>query len=241
MSLAGIGYAFHTNKLTGEFHISTGNMNFVFDNKEDVMVWIQGSGDKNPKDLDAKVSYKDKKLLITDIGPVDLEDFTDGDAVITIKYAIKAKEKKKGMRLPAEIEGRRDSGYDLGIIELELLSHTPVWRLENDGGSWGTKSSGIKGTPDIIYDFLPDDLGDFHVYNQLKPHNEKEVMVGTLTLQQESVPDLPDFTEIGLSSLDLPDKVIKEIKDGSEDSLLEIKGSYGFAVPLNLDQFNLER
>lgn len=237
--MLGIGYAAHTNILTGDFNISTSSMNFIFDSDKNAVVEMMNGSDGDIKDLGGKASYKDKKLSITDIGPIDIEDFIDGNANIIIQYAIKTEDKEIGIKRPAEVKQDDDSGYDLGIVEFELLSNTPVWSLENGDRSWGTKSEGINGTPGIIYQFLPDNLGKFHVYNQLLPHYEDGVTIGMLLLKQVSSPALPDNREIGLSSLCLPSEISNEIQSGSPESILEIQGTYGFAIPINLDQFNV--
>ena len=241
--LLGISYAAHTNVLYGVLNLSTSNMSFIFDsgNSMDTAVQLQNGSDGTVKDLGGKVTYKDKKLSITDIGPIDVEDLADGNAIITIKYLIKSEDKEKGIKRPAEVKHESDQGYDLGMVEFDLMSHTPVWNLENDSRSWGTKSEGIDGTPAVIYDYLPKNLGEFHAYNKLVPDHEDGMMAGTLTLKQESSPDLPDSMEIGLSSLQLPDDIIKDLKNGSPESTLLIKGTYGFAIPLDLEQFNVER
>lgn len=236
-AFAGVSYAAHTNVLTSFYEFGTGNMSFVFDKSEDVVVQIRDGSDGEERNLDCDAVYKDKKLTISNIGPISITAFSSGNAEITIHYAIEAEDKKKGMQRPAEVKKNAKSGYDLGTIKLELQSHTPVWSLENGELSIGTKSKGIDGTPDIIYDFLPDHLGKFHIYNQMRPHLEDGVMIGTLLLKQESVPDIPDTDEINLSGLGLPDEANEKIES---DSLLEIRGTYGFTIPLDLNQFNVE-
>ncbi|MEL7656700.1 MAG: hypothetical protein AAGU75_12420, partial [Bacillota bacterium] len=169
-----------------------------------------------------------------------LEDLAEGDAVITIKYGIKVEDDEQGIRRPAFIESVKDNGYDLGEIEFELLSHTPIWKLASGEQSWGT-SSGETGTPEIVYGLLPDTLGTFHGYNTLILDEEKGVMTGTVILKQVSCLNAFDVQEIGLSSLNLPDEIISEIKNNPSESILQVKGNYGFEIPLNLDQFNVER
>lgn len=237
-AFAGVSYAAHTNILYGDFSIGTSSMSFIFDNDEDVTVQIRNGEEGQWKDLECKASYDDKKLLIKDIGPIDFDYFADGDANILIQYAVKAEDEENGIILPAEVDKKSKNGYDLGTINLELLTNTPVWSLENGEKSWGTKSDGINGTPGIIYDFLPESLGEFHVYNELEPELTNGYMTGSLLLKQESQLKLPGDNEIGLSSLCLSGEVTNEIQN---DSRLEIRGTYGFAIPLGLEQFNVEQ
>lgn len=237
-AFAGVSYAAHTNVLYGDFGLGTSNMGFIFDNDEDVSVQIRNGDGGELKELDCKAFYDGKKLVIKDIGPIDLDDFAEGNANILIQYAIKADDEENGVILPAEVDEESKNGYDLGTVELELLTNTPVWSLENSGQSWGTKSEGINGTPDIVYDFLPETLGEFQVYNELQPKLKDGYMIGTLLLKQEKAIKLSEGSEIGLSSLGLSSDVTNEIQN---DSLLEIRGTYGFAIPLGLDQFNVDR
>ena len=237
----GLSYAAHTNVLTSNFTISTSNMSFIFDSKNDqeVNVKIQ-NGSCDTVNLGGTVSFEDKILTINDIGPIDMEDLEDGDAIITIDYAIKVETEEQGIRRPASIESKKDNGYDLGEVKFELMSHTPIWKLENGDQSWGTGE--LMNTPEIVYGLLPNDLGTFHASNILIPDEEEDgVMNGTIRLEQITRPDLSDELAIGLSSLNLPEEIISEIKSGSSESILQIKGNYGFEIPLNLDQFNVER
>lgn len=237
-AFAGVSYAAHTNVLFGDFTFNTSGMSFIFDNDEDVSVQIRDGEGGKIKDLVCKASYDDKRLIIKDIGPIDLNDFTDGNANILIQYAIKADDKENGIILPAAVDEKSENGYELGAVELELLTDTPVWSLENGGKSWGTKSDGINGTPSIVYQFLPKTLGEFQVFNELQPRLKDGYMTGTLLLKQEKKLKLFGDNEIGLSSLSLSSDVTDEIQN---DSLLEIRGTYGFAIPLCLDQFNVKQ
>jgi hypothetical protein len=239
----GFTYAAHTNVLSAIISISTSSMDFVFDKGKiiNTSVQIQNGSDGTVNELRCNVSYEDKTLRITDIGPIDTEELMDGNAIITINYKIKAEDIEKGIKRPAEVVNDKDKGFDLGLVPFELESNTPIWSLENDNRTWGSKTNGIDGTPDEVYRYLPDNLCEFHVNNKLVPDQDDGVMAGTLTLTQEDVPNLPDSLEIGLSSLNLPDNIIQELKNGSSDSTLQIKGTYGFSIPLNLDQFNVER
>lgn len=235
----GMSYAAHTNILTSNFNLSTSNMSFVFDrNKhEDVAVEIQQGYDGAVKDLGGIISYDDKKLEIKNIGPININDFCDGDAIITIKYVIKSEDEEHGIKQTATIESKKDQGYDLGSVEFELMSHTPIWSIETDDQSWGTKDIGR--TPDVIYEYLPESLGEFHAYNTMIPSEDEDgVMIGTIILKQERGLSIPETLEIGLSSLNLPSEISSEIENGSS---IEIEGNYGFAIPLDLDQFNVER
>ena len=91
--LLGVSYAAYTNVLDGVFHIGTGSMDFVFDgsNHANVAAWIQSGYEDDPADLGGDVDYNNdyKKLYITNLGPIGIEDLTSGNAVITINYAIK--------------------------------------------------------------------------------------------------------------------------------------------------------
>ncbi|MDD2190182.1 MAG: hypothetical protein PHV71_06705 [Eubacteriales bacterium] len=240
LSFMGISYAAYTNVLMADFNLSTSNMSFIFDKDDsrEVTVHLENEAGEPIKDLGGRSVYEDKKLTIRDIGPIDISDLQDGNAIITIKYAIKTEEKEHGIKRPAAIETKKDSGYDLGIVEFELMSDTPVWSINNGVRNWGNSSRGISRTPDIIYDYLPDSLAEFHVYHTLLPHREDGVMMGTLKLEQVDSPNLPKKMEIGLSSLDFPQEICNEIKRGSSDSILEIEGTYGFSIPLDLNQFN---
>ena len=245
LGLLGISYAAYTDILIADFSFGTSNMSFVFDkdNRQEVTVQMQnGTGDSligdHLRDLGGNAVYEDKKLTITDIGPIDIRELQDGNAIITITYAIKTEDKEQSAVRAAAIEKKKDPGYDLGTVEFELMSHTPVWSINHADQAWGNASGNIRSVPDIIYDFLPDSLGSFQVYHTLLPHSEDGVMIGTLKLEQLDTPKLPDKMEIGLSSLGLPAEICDEIKIGSPDSKLEIEGTYGFTIPLDLDQFN---
>ena len=96
------------------------------------------------------------------------------------------------------------------------MSDTPVWLLKNEGKTWGSRTKKIKKTPDIIYDLLPDNLGEFQVYLTLVPDEKDDTMLGSLVLKQIQAPDLPEELETGLSSLNLPDKIIKDLKGSSK-------------------------
>jgi hypothetical protein len=239
--LLGVTYAAYSNILATDFNLDTSSLSFVFDCDNKAVVHMENYSEGIVQELKGEVDYQDKKLIITGIGPIDMQEFATGDINITIDYAIKAEDIENSLKRPAEVDKKSEVGYDLGTVDFELLSHTPVWNLENGSKIWGTESAGIEKTPDIIYQYLPDDLGTFHVYNTLIPGDEDGVMTGTLLLKQESVPALPSLDEIGLSSLSLPEGVCNEIKSGSPVSSLEIKGSYGFVIPLNLEQFNMKQ
>lgn len=236
LSLAGVSYAAHTNVLTTSFNFNSSGMSFIFDQDKDVVVQLQKGSEV--KELRGKADYKEKKLIISGIGPLDIEDFADGDARITIQYAIETEDEENSILRPAEIKQISESDDDPITVDFKLLRNTPVWSLNNGEKGWGTITDEVKGTPGIIYKLLPDSLGTFEVYNQLLAHDEDGVMVGTLLLKQVSGPEQPEPIEIKLSSLDLPDGISKEI---DSDSLLEVKGSYGFTIPLDLDQFNVEQ
>ena len=237
-AFAGVSYAAHTNALYQHFSIGTSNMSFIFDNDEEVSAQIRKGTDGKLKELHCEATYDDKKLVIKDIGPIDLSDFEDGNANILIQYAIKADDKENGIILPAEKDKKSKNGYDLGTVPLDRLTNTPVWSLENGDRSWGTKSDGINGIPDIIYHYLPITLGEFHIYSELQPQLKDGYMTGTLLLKQENKLKMPDESDITLSSLGLSSDVTDEIES---DSLLEIRGTYGFSIPLSLDQFNVDQ
>lgn len=236
--LAGVGYAAHTNALYSIYGINTSNMNFIFDQNEYITMQIINSSAENKKVLIGNTYYKDNILNITDIGPLDINDFKDGDAVIMIKYAIKAEDDKTGLVRPAEIKHPENDGYDLKTVCLKLTSKTPFWSLENGDNIWGTKSNEIKSTPLMIYTLLPKSLGEFQFYNELRPSQKDGIMEGILTLKQKTGPDFPETKEIELSSLGLSNEICNSIQN---DSHLEIKGTYSFSIPLYLNQFNVER
>jgi hypothetical protein len=240
LGLLGVSYAAHTSFLISEFNITTSKMSFIF-NKNNVSVQIQNGADGLVRDLDAEASYNEKQLIISDIGPIDIDEFKEGNAILTINYSIKSEDEEGYILQPASIKTNNDQGYDLGTVELKLMSDTPVWLLKNEGKTWGSRTKKIKKTPDIIYDLLPDNLGEFQVYLTLVPDEKDDTMLGSLVLKQIQAPDLPEELETGLSSLNLPDKIIKDLKKGSSESLLEIEGTYGFVINLYLDQFNVER
>lgn len=242
-AFAGISYAAYTNVLIGNYSFTTGNMSFIFDNdhKQNVTVQLQNGSNGKVKELDATVSYDDKLLKISDIGPIDMTDLINGNAVFTIQYVLKAEKEEDGIRLPAPVESERDQGYDLGKVDFDRLTDTPVWSIKTGSKSWGTSSGDTNGTPDPIYRFMPDDLGEFHVYNTLSTDEEKGIAVGTVTMVQTSCPELPEDKVIGLKSLGLPEQTVNDIKSKSKGLKLVIEGSYGFTVPINLDQFNAER
>ena len=242
-SLLGVSYAAHTSMLTGNFDIGTSNMNFIFNNDDDskAKVTIQQGSDGEERELSGNLSYDNKRLTIADIGPIDMDFLSQGNAVLTIQYAIKTGlEERDGLKHPAEVSQKTDNGYDLGTVDFIKTSQTPIWDLNIGHMQWGTASQNCDSTPDIIYDILPDSLGTFHAYNTMIPDLNDGITRGELILKQETGPDLSG-SEIGLSSLDLPSGIAEKAEKGNGSITLQIEGTYGFVVPLDLEQFNTER
>ena len=238
--LMGTGYAAYSNILVHQFSLGTGTMGFEFDDCENgraVTVEFQKS-DQNPVELKAEATYDGKKLTISELGPLNLQDLSDGDTAIFLCYRIKAEDEDHGLKQTAMMEGDDGNGLYLGEIDLQRNNQTPVWSLQNVDQFWGTAEGSMKASPIAVYDFLPDRLCRFKAYQVMEPAEEEGVMNGTIVLKQSSLPDVPD--SVPLSSFALPESILKEMKKGPAEMTLVVNASYKFSIPIRLEQFNFE-
>lgn len=242
LGMMGTSYAAYSNTLFGDYHFESSLLNFIFDDSDNgrsVSVEYQ-IGEKGPlQELDSSANYDGKQLTISDIGPLDAEMLADGNLTLFIHYTIRTEQEDQGIQQAKTVYEEEEPGYYIGEVDFQRNTDTPIWELENDGQCWGTGSVG--GTPAVLYGFLPERLCQFDAYNQIEKTDRDGLMNGTIILKQKTVPHLSQWSEINLSSLELDPDVVEQIKCGSLKSSLTIEGSYGFQIPVDLDQFNIEK
>ncbi|MGI6733055.1 MAG: hypothetical protein ACOX4J_02595 [Anaerovoracaceae bacterium] len=237
VGMLGVSYAAYTNILTVETDIATGSMRFEFTDIEEEGA-IVGVRDKNGniRKLDANIEYDGKSLRITDMEAIPMSMLEDGDMELHILYAVKATEGQSILRA-AELCEKDEARSIIGKIPFKLTTGTPQWSIEGDSKSLGSGTEGLDGIPKIVYDLLPDDLGDFRVHHTLAINESKNRMEGTIVLEQMEPCKLLADGSLSLSDFDLPEEIYEEI--GAESNLrLSLQGCYGFEIPLVLDQFN---
>ncbi|NLT46971.1 MAG: hypothetical protein GXX92_01025 [Clostridiales bacterium] len=241
VGMLGVSYAGYTDILTVEGEVSTGSMGFEFmDTRKDrdFLIGLETDSGKFRK-LDANIDFDGKSLSITDIGPIDFSLFESGNAKIFIRYSIAAADGRSVQRAATIKEN--DSRSSLGEIPLELISKTPEWSIsgksEDESYGCGSENEAIDAVPQVVYDLLPDTLGQFRATHTLLPNKKGDRMEGVITLDPADSQEILSARKVELSEFDLPDEVLKEMV-GIDQLELSIQGCYGFEIPLVLDQFN---
>lgn len=240
--LLGISYAAQTNSLYGEWGITTGKLGygFVHHQRDDLSISLQCGTENNIRELTGKISIKDNKISISEISPIELEDFIHGNAVFTIHYQIDCEDPEEETLPAADSKGDTEKGTDLGSVCFQRDLSSLVWEV---------KAGTVCITPDVemtsdglnevLRECLPEDLGEFHVYNKMIAENQTDLLKGTLILEQERTPASSETDRIKLSSLGFSGETIEQIKNGDSDITLDVDSAYCFVIPLALDQFNL--
>lgn len=216
--------------------LSSGNMDFEFSDVPDVYsIRIQNGDEGNLKNLDANVTYDGKMLKITDIDSVDVSWFEAGDLRFIIKYGIQPTDGSSLLKATVTKETTEEE-----IVTLQRAGKTPQWVIRGETDNWGSdcKAAGVASS--TIYDYLPDNLGEFKVLKSLKIVEDRAIMEGTIILEQTERPDWISTRPIPLSCLELPTEIIDEML-GEENLILSLFGVYDFEIPLALDQFNIEK
>jgi len=235
VGMLGVSYAGYTDILTVEGEVSTGSMGFKFvDTRKDrdFLIGLETDSGKFRK-LDANIDFDGKSLSITDIGPIDFSLFENRSAKILIIYSIAAADGQSVQRAAKITE--KDKRSFLGEIPFKLMSKTPEWSISgiSEDGSYGCGSENEA----IVYDLLPDTLGQFRATHTLLPNKKGDRMEGTITLEPADSQEILSARKVELSEFDLPEEVLKEMV-GIDQLELSIQGCYGFEIPLVLDQFN---
>ena len=238
VGMLGVSYAAYTDFLTVETDLTTGSMDFEFHDiggEGGAIIGIMGKNGRIKK-LDADIEYDGKTLRITDMEAIPMSMLEDGDMELHIRYAMKAAEDQSILRA-ATIDERDQVRSIIGVIPFKLTTRTPKWSIEGDSISFGSGTRGLGRIPEIIYDSLLEDLGDFRVHHTLMINERKNLMQGTIVLEQTEPCTLLPEGPLLLSDFDLPEEMYDEI--GDETNLrLSLQGCYGFEIPLVLEQFN---
>lgn len=248
VGVLGISYGGFSDTLVQTYNIYTGKMDFAFADpvnistpEETFTISMQSGECGEAVELDADISYKDKQLFITNIDTINASEFIKGNTIFKINYAIIAADDKQGIRQVAAIEGEDDAGYNLGIIDFELQSKTPVWCVESGENHWGTDTDFPGGTPDVVYQLLPDTLARFDAFHTVQPADQNGIICGTIILKQIGNLNFPEPPEIGLSSLEFDDEINMKIANSPIYGYLEIEAVYGFIISINFDQYNVNK
>lgn len=240
MGMLGVSYAGYTDSLKVDTELSAGSMSFEFMDSgkdRDFIIGIQESGKEKVTKLDAKINYDGKTLTITDMDPIDMSFLKNGKLQILIRYIVEVTEEESVLRAASIIE--KDQRSYLGEIPFQLISSTPLWSIEGKSASWGLGDGDLGGVPQVIYELLPQTLANFRASHTLWFNEKKDRMEGTILLEQIDIPKLLSIKKVELSAFGLPDDILKEM--AAEKKLnLTMVGSYGFEIPLVLDQFNAE-
>ncbi len=179
------------------------------------------------EELEATIDNSEKILNITGMEAVDKSDLLSGERSIQIDYRLAATDLDNGVLLVG------GEVYDLGIIPFVLSKDEPYWKICNQNGSWGIGVPEI-GIPKVVYELLPDSLGELHGYNTFTSY-EDGVVKGTLTIKQ-LVPDKNTSPKINLTGLKLSDELNLEIVANElSSSTLVIMANYNFVVPFALE------
>ena len=224
----GTSYGAWANAHTIVNQVNTKVLDFIFslEYEDDFSIWLEYA-DKSEK-LDAIISNSGKRLEVSGMEAVDMDQFLSGVASIRIDYRLEASDHQKGLLDIA------DETYDLGAIPFELSIDEPYWKICNQYGSWGIGKADI-GTPAAVVELLPESLGELHGYNRVVSHSNG-IVRGTITIQQLN-PGIVEKPEIDLTSFNFSDEMNLEIADNElESSDLEVVANYNFSIPLAIDQ-----
>lgn len=237
MVLLGVSYAGYTSILETNISMDSGNMDFQFSgDNDDFSIGIQNGENGNIRAINADIAYDGKDLTITGMDPINMELLKDGDLRIIIQYEIAAAD-TASIKKAASIDSEKIADK-AGIINIQRTTKAPQWKIESSSGSWELGDKDIGDVPRIIYNLLPESLGDFQVSQTLTVDKDRDGMQGVIILSQKEVPDLLSTESISLSSLGLSHEIAVEMMDKAEDLTLTMQGCYDFTVPLALDQFN---
>lgn len=232
VSLLGVSYAGYTNRLTQDYNLSTSSFNNIFKDNDNESVTARLVTEGNSKELEVNPSYDNdkKRLNIIVNSPIDISDF-DNDSSVIISYSLKP-DNDSGLKQVATV-----NNHVLGAVDFTLKTATPVCSIVNK--SKGKNRIYYTGNiPEAIYDYLPNVLASFNAYHTILSADENGVMNGTITLEQVGDNNF-NIQNINLSSLELDDSVNEKITKSNSSAYIEVEASYGFSIPIDLDQFNV--
>jgi hypothetical protein len=228
----GASYAGYIAVLKTHTSLSTGNMDFNFDDSnEDFSISIQKGKDGEIRRIGAIAEYDGKNLIIKDMDPIDTTYLDNVDLRFIIRYRIKPSENSSLMKAAEFTEIKNDEEE---YVKLRRTGKTIQWVGNMDRNSEG-KTGGV--TASNIQNLMPDSLGNFRVTKKLEADDNEKMMQGTILLEQVGFSDGAWPKSIDISSLGAS---VNDLEIGMEAGTNEItlRGFYGFEIPFVLDQFN---
>jgi hypothetical protein len=227
VSMLGVSYAGYTNILTLDYDLSSSSFNNIFKEKSKVTAELITEEKSKKLKVDPIFDRDKKKLRLIIDNPIDISDFEEGTTII-INYSLKA-DKSSGIKQVAPQED-----YNIGRVDFILETATPICSIANKSKTYYTGS-----IPNAVYDYLPDVLASFESYHTISSADHKGTMNGTITLVQVGDNNFNDRPKVNLSSLDLDDSTNERIVKSKSSAYVEVEAVYGFDIPINLDQFNV--
>lgn len=237
LAMLGISYGAYTGALYINTSLSSGSMDMKFSEKDDQFsLEIQIGKNDKPIELRANKSYDGKTLKISEMDPIDMSLLENGDLRFIIRYGIKPSDSssilKASMKKP-----RRNKEQE--YVTFERTTASPQIIIKDNSEELDSKiTAGVASQ--IIYDYLPDNLGDFYVTKNLLIDEKENIMQGVIILEQKEALSWPFENHIKLSNLDIQADELALLEKQDNLTLL-LKGCYGFEIPLVLDQFNTEQ
>lgn len=228
----GAGYAGYMAVLKTHTSLSSGDMDFKFDDSnEGFSISVQKGRNGEIRKIGAIAEYDGKTLTIKDMDPIDTTYLDNVDLRFIIRYRIKPSENSSLMKAAEITEIKNDEEE---YVKLRRTGKTIQWVGRMDR-SPEEKIGGV--TSNYIQNLMPDSLGDFRVTKKLEADDNEKMMQGTILLEQVGVSDGTWPKSIDISSLGAS---VNDLEIGMEAGTNEItlRGFYGFEIPFVLDQFN---
>ncbi|NLY71145.1 MAG: hypothetical protein GX076_05630, partial [Clostridiales bacterium] len=208
--------------------LSTSSFNNVFNEKPKVTAKLITNEETKKLKIDPIYDRDKKNLRIIIDSPLDISDFEEGTTVI-INYSLKAG-KDSGIKQAAP-----QDNYNIGRVDFTLETATPVCSIVSRSKTYYTGN-----IPSVIYNYLPDVLASFDAYHTISSADNSGIMKGSITLVQVGDNNFNNRRKVDLSNLGLDDCTNERIVKSKSSAYVEVEAVYGFDIPINLDQFNVD-